>query len=146
MFLLATIVFQIVTCYAIFAGFPQIPFGLKLVEEFIPYLFIQSFSKAIFEAYGRTWYMKIIPAGYDSQFFTLYQNAVGIGHSWSGSKWADFVFEQNGSIMVMNTFCNYVCVYKLCHAKTNDATITQISKRSCNRIALCRSCLADTEL
>lgn len=104
MFLLATIVFQIVTCYAIFAGFPQIPFGLKLVEEFIPYLFIQSFSKAIFEAYGRTWYMKIIPAGYDSQFFTLYQNAVGIGHSWSGSKWADFVFEQNGSIMVMNTF------------------------------------------
>ena len=49
-------------------------------------------------------------------------------------------------VMVMNTFCNYVCVYKLCHAKTNNATITQISKRSCNRIALCRSCLADTEL
>jgi MFS-type transporter involved in bile tolerance (Atg22 family) len=104
MFLMATFVFQLVTFYAIFAVFPQIPFGLKVIEEFIPYLVIQSFCKAIFEAYGRTWYMKVIPSGYDSQFFALYQNAVGIGQSWSGSKWADFVFQENGSIMIMNIF------------------------------------------
>ena len=68
MFMLGAIIFQLVTVYGIFAVFPQLPFGLKIIEELIPYLSLQSFSKSMFEAYGRTWYMSIIPAGYDAQF------------------------------------------------------------------------------
>ena len=101
MFMSGAIIFQLVTVYGILQDL-SLPFGLKIIEELIPYLSLQSFSKSMFEAYGRTWYMSIIPAGYDAQFFTLYQNVVGIGHSWVGSLWVDFIFQENGSAFVMN--------------------------------------------
>jgi MFS-type transporter involved in bile tolerance (Atg22 family) len=108
MVMLCTGLFQSLMLYALFVNASGLVFGLKSVEEVYGLTFFQGFFSGPLMAYCRTAFLHVIPAGFESQFFSLYQNSFGVGYSWLGAKMADAVFRDTGSVRLM-----YVWIFLL---------------------------------
>ena len=139
-FMFATALFQFFMLYALFANFAELPFGLKFVEEAYALTFFHGLWNGPLYAYGRSAFMKVVPAGFDAQFFTLYQSATGVnGNSWLGAKMVDNEFQATGTVRLMYLFlflfvmcinCTFCCAcLSVEHGKRAARALTRVVRQ-----------------